>query len=374
MSKPAAHLDPAPPTTRLLSLDVYRGLIMFLLVGEGAAFYYALQEWDVPWLRPIVHQFHHVPWQGLVLWDLIQPGFMFIVGVAMVFSLRKRRERGERWSRSALHIVIRCAVLFLLGTGLHCVYNMKPVFELWNVLTQLSFTILVTFLIFRLPWTVQFAIALGLILLTDLAYRLIHIAPYDATFEPGRNFGAWVDMQLMGKIDEGHWVAVNAVPTAAHTIWGALCGQLLAGRLPEMKKVGVLVAGGLALLIVGYAMDAAGLAPIVKRICTSSFVIVSGGWCVLALGFFYLVHDVWRVRLGTWFVVVVGLNPIFIYMTTELLAWGWLNPRVGVFVGQPLAMLGMNEAPAAVATAGVTWALLWGLCVWLYRKRIFIRI
>lgn len=361
-------------SSRLWSLDVYRGLIMFLLVGEGAAFYFALGEIDSPWIKPIAHQFEHVAWRGLVMWDLIQPAFMFIVGVSMAFSLQKRRERGQAWGSLFRHIVIRCAILFALGTGLHCLYGDRLVFELWNVLTQLSFTILVTFLMIGFPLKIQVIISILLILITDLAYRYIHIAPFDATFEPGRNFGAWMDLQLMGKINEGHWVAINAVPTTAHTIWGALAGRWLLSEASPTRKCAVLAGAGALLIAAGYAMDFTGLAPIVKRICTSSFVVVSGGWCILALAVFYFVYDVRRWRWGSWFVIVVGMNPIAIYMITEALAWGWLNPKVGIFTGDALASLGVAASIAALVTAAVTWALLWGLCVWLYRNKIFIRI
>ncbi len=377
-SKTMAEAGDANPSLtageRLLSLDVYRGLIMFLLVGEGAAFYHALQEWDVPWLRTSVAQFHHVEWRGLVLWDLIQPGFMFIVGVAMAFSLAKREDRGQSWGKQLRHILVRCVILFLLGTGLHCVYADALVFELWNVLTQLSFTILVAFLVFRWRWWVQVLVAIGLIVATDIAYRLVHVSPYDATFQPGQNFGAWVDTLLMGKTNSGHWVAVNAVPTAAHTIAGCVAGQWLRASASDARKAAVLVGVGVALIVAGYAMDGLGVAPIVKRICTSSFIVVSAGWCVAALGGFYLVYDVWRWRAGAWFLVVVGMNPILIYLVTELLAWGWLNPKVDVFVGGVLTAVGLSAAVAAVFTAAVTWALLWGLCAWLYRRRIFVRI
>ncbi|MEM8493927.1 MAG: DUF5009 domain-containing protein [Planctomycetota bacterium] len=363
-----------PPRDRLLSLDVYRGLIMFLLVGEGAAFYNALQSLDTPWLRPIVAQFHHVEWRGLVLWDLIQPGFMFIVGVAMAFSLTKRAAQGQSWNRQFRHILLRCAILFALGTGLHCIYADALVFELWNVLTQLSFTILLAFLIFRWPSWMQGLVAIGLILATDLAYRFVHVAPYDGTFEPGNNFGTWIDTVLMGKTSGGHWVAINAVPTAAHTIAGCVAGKWLRSEASPGRKVAGLLGVGVALIVLGYAMDTLGVAPIVKRICTSSFVIVSAGWCVAALGVFYLACDVWKWRRGWGVFVVVGMNPILIYMVTEMLAWGWLNPNVGIFVGGSLEALGITARLAAVATAGVTWALLWGLCLWLYQRRIFIRI
>ncbi|MEO0514191.1 MAG: DUF5009 domain-containing protein [Planctomycetota bacterium] len=368
--------SPPPPvkteSTRLYSLDVYRGLVMFLLVGEGAAFYHALGKLDAPWIKPIAHQFEHVAWRGLVMWDVIQPAFMFIVGVSMAFSLRKRRQRGQAWPTLFRHTLIRCAILFVLGTGLHCLYADRLVFELWNVLTQLSFTILVTFMIIDFPWKLQVVISILLILVTDLAYRLIHIAPFDATFVPGRNFGAWMDLQLMGKVNEGHWVAINAVPTAAHTIWGALAGRWLLSKASPTKKCAVLAAAGALLIVAGYVMDFTGLAPIIKRICTSSFVVASGGWCVLAL--FCLIYDVLKWRWGSWWVVVVGMNPIAIYLITEALAWGWLNPKVGIFTGDALANLGVAASLAALATATATWALLWSLCVWLYRKNIFIRI
>lgn len=366
--------QPAPGSQRLLSLDVYRGLIMFLLIGEGAAFYHALHEIENPTVHAIARQFHHVDWRGLRLWDLVQPGFMFIVGVAMALSIHKRLERGDSWGTTFRHILIRCAILFVLGVGLHCVYAGELVFELWNVLTQLSFTILVAFLLFQFPWQVQLSVSLALILATDLAYRSVHVPPFDQTFGPSANFGTYVDTLLMGKTNSGHWVALNAVPTAAHTIWGVLCGQLLYGPQRPTRKVLILLGSGVALIVLGHTMDLVGIAPIVKRICTSSFVIAAGGWCIATLAVFYWIYDIRNVRFGTWFLVVVGMNPILIYMITELLAWGWLNPRVGIFVGSPLQAVGVSATLAALISAAVTWALLWALCAWLYQRRIFIRI
>jgi predicted acyltransferase len=80
------------PQGRLLSLDVYRGITMFLLMAEAALVYSALTDYfsDNSLGGQIMRQFHHHPWDGLRFWDLIQPFFMFIVGVAMPFSLRAR--------------------------------------------------------------------------------------------------------------------------------------------------------------------------------------------------------------------------------------------------------------------------------------------
>ncbi|WP_255502146.1 DUF5009 domain-containing protein [Algoriphagus sp. AK58] len=207
------------PTQRLVSLDVYRGLTMFLLVAEASLVYDALLELfpEGHSLHPFFLQFTHHEWNGLRFWDLIQPFFMFIVGVAMPFSLNKRLALAEDRSKVTLHILKRCLILFLFGTGLHCVYSGKMVFELWNVLTQLSFTILVTYLLLTKGWKVQLGVSLGLLALTEILYRTYNP---EVPFEHGTNFGNYTDQLLMGKINKGGWVAINAIPTAAHTIWG----------------------------------------------------------------------------------------------------------------------------------------------------------
>ena len=142
---------------RLVFVDVYKGITMFLLMAEAAGLYHALNGY-VPehgLEHFMVQQFHHHPWNGLRFWDLIQPFFMFIVGVVMPFSLQSRLKKGHAQKTIFRHILNRCGILFLLGTGLHCVYNQQLVWELWNVLTQLSFTILVVFILMRYPLKVQ---------------------------------------------------------------------------------------------------------------------------------------------------------------------------------------------------------------------------
>ena len=104
------HTAASVQPTRLLSLDVYRGLIMLLLMGEGAGVYVALHEFENPAIQAIANQFTHPP-SGLSFWDTIQPGFMFIVGVAMAFSIRSRRARGVSWGRLTGHFVKRSIML-----------------------------------------------------------------------------------------------------------------------------------------------------------------------------------------------------------------------------------------------------------------------
>src|SRR5690606_23281751 len=100
-------------------------------------------------------------------------------------------------------------------------------FELWNVLTQLSFTMLVAFFIFRLSVKTQMIICAGILLLTEALYRFTNVPGFDQPFTDQHNFGNYVDLLLMNKINRGGWVAINCIPTAVHTIAGALAGKLL---------------------------------------------------------------------------------------------------------------------------------------------------
>lgn len=366
----------AAPAGRLVSLDLFRGIIMFLLVAEGTRLYANLSDLGAPgsWFAAVMGQFHHHPWNGLWFWDLIQPGFMFIVGVAMAYSLSARRERGDTWNATFRHILYRCFMLLLFGVGLHCGYSGKLVWELWNVLSQLSFTILVAFLLFRLPVRIQFAASIGLLLLTEILYRFAAPAGFDQPFVQGENFGSWLDMVLMGKINGGGWVAVNALPTAVHTIWGVLAGLLLRGGREHREKLQWLVAAGIAALVVGYGMDFAGITPIIKRIATTSFVFASGGWVLLFLAAAYWLVDVRGVRRIVPFFVVMGMSPIFIYLFSETVGQQWLNGFVHIFTGGALESMGTPAAPAALVTSVVVLAIEWALCAWLYRRKIVIKI
>ncbi len=219
------------PEGRLVSLDVFRGLVMFVLIAESALVYEVFMEVAAPGslLEGVVLQFNHHPWNGLRFWDLVQPYFMFIVGVAMAFSVTRRRSAGHTWGQTFRHLGVRCLILLVLGVSLHIGYSRAMVWELWNVLSQLSVTILVAFLIFNLPLRTQLAISFGLILLSEILYRTFPVAGFDQPFVQGQNFGAWMDTVLMGKINPSGWVAVNALPTSAHTIWRA------GGKAPDER-------------------------------------------------------------------------------------------------------------------------------------------
>jgi predicted acyltransferase len=364
---------PLTDRQRLVSLDVYRGLTMFLLVAEAALVYDSLLEANPEGtlLHSFFLQFTHHPWNGLRFWDLIQPFFMFIVGVAMPFSLNKRVHSSTDRSKVTRHILKRCLLLFLFGTGLHCIYAGELVFELWNVLTQLSFTILVTYFLLRKSWKIQLSVSLIFLALTEVAYRLYNP---EAPFEHGANFGNFIDQILMGQINDGGWVAINCIPTAAHTIWGAICGNILLSAKSDQAKIKAFVISAIVGLVIGYGLDFGGITPIVKRISTSSFAFASGGWAILALAFFYWKVDVKEKKTWVFPFVIVGMNSIFIYLFAEILGHRWLNKTVGIFTKGILEPIGMGENLIAVITAFLTLGAMWYLCYFIYKKKVFIKI
>ena len=362
--------------TRLQSLDMFRGLVMFLLVAEGTLLYDYLLEasYEGSFLYQVMLQFHHHPWNGLRFWDLVQPFFMFIVGTAMWFSVKKRTQLGQTQLQITQHIIKRCIILLALGVGLHIGYSGKMVWELWNVLSQLSVTILIAYAIMKRPTRQQILISFGLLLLTELLYRFTGISGFDEPFVKDRNFGSFMDMVLMGKLNNGGgWVTINAIPTAAHTIWGVLAGKLLDSKDLQARKIKVLLLSGLGMLVVGYSLDWVGVTPIIKRICTSSFVIASGGWSLIALAFSYWLIDVKHQTGWIKMFVIVGMNSIFIYIFMQTVGHAWLVPFTFVFTNGIFSFTGLLEGMHAL-NALICLGMAWYLTYWLYKRKIFIKI
>lgn len=361
---------------RLISLDVMRGLIMILLAGESARIYESIAQLHPAGIAgSVIEQFFHHPWNGLRAWDLVQPAFMTMAGSAMYISYYYKTQKGVSWSQNFRHIALRCLKLFIFGTALHCVYAGRLVWELWNVLTQLSVTTLIAYLIIRRSYGFQLGVSLALLLVTDLLYRFILVPGYEQPFVQDHNFGAFIDMVLMGKLnDGGGWVTINFLPTAAHTIWGVLAGKLLVSSRSSAQKIKILLAAGVIGLIAGFGLDWTGITPIIKRIATASFALASGGWVMLLLAFLYWVIDVKQNVRYAWLATVVGMNAIFIYLFFETVGVQWVNATTGIFVKGFTGMVGMPEGGQEIISAFAVLGLEWGLCYWLYKKKIFFKL
>lgn len=345
---------------------------MFLLIGEFSLLFPYLMDDSLQgsFIHHIGAQLHHVKWEGLAFWDLIQPFFTFIVGVAMPLSFANRIKKGDSYPQILKHILKRCLILLLLGWGLYCIDPGKIVFHLNNVLAQLSVSILIAFLIMQRPIWQQLVVSFLLIGISEALYRNFWVAGFDQAFVPDKNFGAWVDLMIQGKLSGGHWVPFNAIPTTAHTIWGVIAGKLLTSEKPQFEKLKWLLIGGAIGLVLGYALSP--ITPIIKRIATSSFVIVSGGWCLLALALSYYIIDILNFKKGVLFFAIVGMNPLFIYLFAHVGGGEMIRKIVYPF---SMAIFGfMGDLSGNIITSMITWFLLWYICYWLYKKKIFIKI
>jgi predicted acyltransferase len=363
---------PAINSERLLSLDFLRGLIMVLLIMASTGLYDYLYEHTTG--QPFNHfirQFVHHPWNGLRFWDLVQPAFMFMAGTAMALSLHKQWAKGTTWNQSFKKILRRCGWLFFWGVLDYAVRPGGLSFELWDVLTQLSFTTLVAFLIFRWSTVAQITVCIGLLLLTEILYRYTNIPGFNQPFTDQHNFGNYMDLVLMNKINGGGWVAINCIPTAVHTIAGALAGKLL---LSSKKKIQPLLVWGLACIVIGYGLDQAGITPIIKRIATSSFVLASLGWCLWFLAISYWWIDVKAHRKYLMFFTVVGMNSIFIYVFFEIVGSRWFNEYISAISNGAVGWFIHSEMIRFIIAAIWIFTLEWLLCYFLYKRKIFFKV
>ena len=368
---------PTPPTAvpsqRLLSLDFMRGLIMVLLILESTGLYEHLSEATKGnFFNGLFQQFFHHPWNGLRFWDLIQPGFMFMAGVSLAYSLHAQAKKGMSWQDSFKKVLKRCGWLFFWGVLDYAVRPGGLSFELWDVLTQLAFTTLVAFLIFHWSVKAQIVVCVALLLLTEILYRFTNVAGFDQPFTDQHNFGNYVDLLLMNKINDGGWVAINCIPTAVHTIAGALVGKLLLSN--SNSKLKQIFLWGTIVLIAGYALDIAGITPIIKRIATTSFTLASLGWCLFALGISYWWIDILNHRKHLQFFTIVGMNSLFIYLFFEIIGSRWFNGYINAIVKGLLEFISTPEMLANIIASICLFALEWGICYFLYRRKIFFRI
>lgn len=357
---------------RLLSLDFFRGLTMFLLVAEFTHLFNYLYapELKGTLLYALGEQLHHHSWHGLRFWDLIQPFFMFIVGVAMPLSYAGRIRKGQSHQQIFRHILQRCFLLLVLGWWLYCINAGQITFYFQNVLAQLSVTILLSFLIMRKSTLTQLLVSVGLILLTELLYRGFWLDGFNQPFVPNHNFGTWLDSLYGGQDLGGHWVSFNAIPTTAHTIWGVLAGRLLMSDKSKTDKLKALLIAGVAGLVIGYGLDP--VTPMIKRIATSTFVFASGGWALLGLAFSFWVIDMLNLKKGVLFFAVVGMNPLFIYLFAHV-----GGARLVADLVKPLSVAVFGWAGdwwMGLLTASLATFLLWGICYWMYKRKIFIKI
>jgi predicted acyltransferase len=250
---------------RILSVDFFRGLTMFLLIGESTELYSHIASIQGSSIMQFLGtQLSHHEWNGLHFWDLIQPFFMFIVGVAIPFAVTNRKKKGDSDQKILLHALKRSALLLFFGWALYCMEPGRIVFRLQNVLAQLSVTYIVAFLIMKKSFSFQLIFSLVVLLITDLAYRYFPVEGFNHPWVPYENLGAWANNKIEGVDKASIWASINAFPTIAHTVWGVLFGQLLMSNRTVNNKIRIMIIAGLSGLIIGYSLDLLNITPIKK--------------------------------------------------------------------------------------------------------------
>lgn len=358
---------------RIHSIDFFRGFTMFLLIGESTRLYDYINSIDTGLTRFLGTQLSHHEWHGLHFWDLIQPFFMFIVGVAIPFAVANRKKKGESDRSITIHAYKRAFLLLFLGWALYCIGPGKIVFRMQDVLAQLSVTYLVAFLIRNKSFWFQMIFTVIILILTDLAYRFFPVDGFNHPWIAFENLGAWVNNKIEGVDRASIWASINAIPTIAHTVWGVLCGTLLMSNRSVNEKLKLMIIAGLAGLVIGYSLDFLNVTPIIKKIATMSFVFASGGWAILALCFSYWLIDVKKLFInGSKMFVIVGMNCIFIYLFFES---GGANLVYKIFTPFTTSLLSWGgEITVGIATSLLVWASEWYMCYFLYKNKLYIKI
>jgi len=361
---------------RLLSLDFMRGLIMFLLALESVELYThtrkVISDHDSVGFK-IISQFFHNRWQGLHFWDLIQPAFMFMAGVAMAYSLTKQIEKGISWKERFVKILKRSG--WLLFWGLFKRISSPEWFALHaldvtDILTQLAFTTIIAFLLFNLKIRYQFVSCIVILLLTEILYRFCNVPGFNKGYTDGQNFGNWIDWILLGQKSSGY-VFINWLPTAVHTVAGVMVGKIF---LRNSNPVKALLAAGFGLLVIGYGLGAAHITPIIKPIATSSFVLASLGYCLLIVAVFYWWIDVRMHRKGLLFFQVLGMNSIFIYLFFNIVGQLWLNDYTLMIVSPVFQLFNLSHPAILILASLCTFMVEWFICYFLYKKKIFFKL
>jgi predicted acyltransferase len=412
---------PAPPAAaasqRLMSLDALRGFDMFWIIGADALVHalHAMAGTSGPTGAGfsltgfLAYELEHADWEGFHFYDLIFPLFVFMAGVSVVFSLGRTIRREGR-AAAVKRVFRRSILLFLLALFFSGGFtNPWPDLRLMGVLNRIALCYFFAGLIFCFCGTrSMIAIAVALLtvywgLLTFVPIRNIQLqkpaleqlarqrgVPLDpkalfygttervtGRYEHGLNLADHLDFQyLPGRLYDTYFDPegiLSTMPAIATCLLGVFAGLLLLKpSLNDPQKVICLLAGGLALAALGWAWSAQ--FPVIKKIWTSSYVLVAGGYSLFLLGMFYWIIELARWRWWCQPFVWMGMNSITIYMTANILGgFGGISGRLAG--GDVHAFLDSHlrgSGDLAMSIVGLLVAF-W-FVRFLYRRRIFLRL
>jgi predicted acyltransferase len=399
----------SPAPSRLMSLDALRGFDMIWIMG-GDAIASALGKLsDDPVTHTIATQLEHVEWEGFRFYDLIFALFVFIMGVSIVFSLNKAMDQhglGGALKRVFTRFTIMFAVALFYSGGFT---NAWPEIRLLGVLNRIALCYLGGALIFCLlrdKWRGIAAVAASLLI---GYWALMTFAPFPdlrpvnasgelvsqrmtatnvsqlnwnttntlkGVFEPGVNLANYIDSKyLPGRKHDKIWDPeglLSTLPAIASCLLGMLAGLLLRNqRVDDRKKVTLLLSAGVVSVIAGYCWGMQ--FPVIKKIWTSSFVLVTAGYSAILLGVFYQVIDVWKKQSWCQPFVWYGMNAITVYLADNVIGFRRVASRllgtdVKAFFDAHVTP-GFGDLMLSFGEIGIGLWLVW----FLYQRKIFLR-
>lgn len=362
---------------RLHSLDALRGFDMFWIMGANEIFILLGSITGLPFLQWWANQMSHVAWHGFKAYDMIFPLFLFIAGVSFPFSATKRMSAEGGRAHLYRHIIKRGLLLVLIGI----IYNNGVRFDFEHlryasVLGRIGLAWMFAALIFmntkhtrsRVIWFWAILIFYWLLF---VFFKAPDLGDPDHYSIKG-NISSYIDRLLLPGYfccyefgdNEGILPLIAAIGTG---LLGMLTGEFLMTDRKPMKKVLFMTIAGVSMLIIGLIWNF--VFPINKNLWSSSFVCFVGGLSILLLSLFYLIIDVWKFRKWAFFFVVIGMNPITIYLANNII--GWNNANQFFFRGfANLLPDAWAQLVMAIGYVTIGWVFLYIL----YKKKIFLKV
>ena len=364
----------ASKPNRLLSLDALRGFDMFWIVGAEEIVHSLANMNDAPWAKLIGTQLSHKAWEGFAFYDLIFPLFIFIVGISLVFSVSHSLEAHGK-AKTLRRVFFRALTLYLLGLFYYGgIANGLDQIRLLGVLQRIAICYFFASLAYCFLAT-KGRIVLCTVILGGYWALMTFVPVPDVgagNFEEGKNLANYVDKQFLPlfKWDGDHDPEglLSTIPAIATCLLGVFAGTLLRSTsIKDAIKVVYLLTSGIALVTLGYLW---GLEfPIIKKLWTSSYVLVAAGYSCLLMAFFFLVIEIIGFKIWARPFVWIGMNPITIYLAHKLLDFDNIANRIA---GGPI------KASLGFYGELVILAIVLGFSFWivnfLYRKQIFLRV
>ncbi|MEI6277564.1 MAG: heparan-alpha-glucosaminide N-acetyltransferase domain-containing protein [Prolixibacteraceae bacterium] len=355
---------------RLVSLDVFRGMVIAAMI---------LVNFPGTW-KVIYAPLEHAPWEGTTPTDYIFPFFIFMVGLSVALSYSKQLSQGKTKSQMVQKTLLRTLKIFLLGVFIHLLPTLDfSRIELPGVLQRIALVFLACAMLFLYTdWKVQLYAGTGILIAYWLAMNHIPVPQFGAgVLEPGKNLANWMDglvipASLLNKKGYDAEGFLSTFPAIVSGISGLIAGKIILRSESREKNVNTLFVIGIVLVFSGTIWGWS--FPVIKKIWTSSFVLLTSGWAFMVFASLMWLIEIKNIQRGTIPWVIFGSNAIATYVLADVFETIFL--KTGLHDG---TMAFMQDIGIQTINASLIWAifsvLVCYLAAWaLYSRKIFIKL